>query len=53
MTPGIVDAFEMIDVQENDGKLPVTQQRAAQAVLHTEIHLVAIRESGERVKARL
>jgi hypothetical protein len=53
VTPGIVDAFEVIDVQENNGKLPVAQQRAAQAVLHAEIHLMAIRESGERIKARL
>jgi hypothetical protein len=52
VTPGIVDAFEVIDVQENNGKC-LLLSNALRAVLHAEIHLMAIRESGERIKARL
>lgn len=53
MTPCIVNAFEVIDVQENNRKGLFAQQRAAQTVLHAEIHLVAVCEPGERVKPRL
>ena len=53
MAPGIIHAFEVIDIQEDHGKLFLAQQGAAKTVLHSDIHLMMVCEPGEGIEASL